>query len=235
METGALDHILAAILVIGVPLYAYWEFRSFLAQVEAGVLTARIRAYRLTIAVEWGLVAAILAVWLLSGRAFSNLGLGSEGGTRLWIGAGLALLGIAFFVVQARSVARSPENLEVARGQFGDLRYLMPHNANEMRCFIAVSITAGICEEIMYRGFFIAYMEPFSGIWPAVFLSSLVFGLGHAYQGTKGILKTSIAGLIMAGLYQLTGTLWAPMVLHASIDAVNGYLGFTVMKSGAAE
>lgn len=49
-------------------------------------------------------------------------------------------------------------------------------------------------------------------------LTSVVFGMGHLYQGWKGIVSTGIAGLIMAGLFLLTGNLFLPMVVHAVGD-----------------
>ena len=59
----------------------------------------------------------------------------------------------------------------------------------------------------------------------AALLSSLAFGLGHAYQGPKGTLQTGLFGLAMAGLYLLTGSIWLSMVLHAVIDMVSGGIG----------
>jgi membrane protease YdiL (CAAX protease family) len=235
MELGILDHVLAAILTAVLPVYAIWEFRDIMAKVKSGDPIARLRGYVLTIVVEWGLVAAIFAVWILGGRTFSSLGFGIETGLRFWTGAGLALLGIAFFIVQTRSAISSPENLNTVRGQFGNLRYMLPSDKREWNLFKAVSVTAGICEEIMYRGFFMIYLQSLTGTWAAVIVSSIIFGLGHAYQGPMGIVKTGIAGLIMAGLYVLTGSLWVPIVLHAAIDLVNGYLGYRAMKDGAAE
>ena len=62
------------------------------------------------------------------------------------------------------------------------------------------------------------------GLWPAVVLSSLIFGLGHAYQGVGGVLKTSLAGLIMAGIVLLTGSLYVAMIMHAVLDMTQGQL-----------
>ncbi len=52
----------------------------------------------------------------------------------------------------------------------------------------------------------------------AALLSSLVFGLGHAYQGPKGVLKTGLFGLAIAGLCLLTGSIWLLIVLHREQD-----------------
>ena len=98
-----------------------------------------------------------------------------------------------------------------------------------MRLFRGVSVTAGVCEEILFRGFLIWYLATFFGLTVAVFASSAVFGLGHAYQGAGGILKTGVIGLVMAGLYVLSGSLWPPVALHAATDVVNGGIAHRVL------
>ena len=59
------------------------------------------------------------------------------------------------------------------------------------------------------------------GLTGAVIGSSVIFGLGHAYQGTSGIVKTGAVAFVMAALYVLSGSLWPPIALHAATDLVN--------------
>ena len=66
-------------------------------------------------------------------------------------------------------------------------------------------------------------------MWPAALLSSLAFGLAHAYQGPKGVLKTGLFGLAAAGLYLLIGSIWLLIVLHAVVDLVSGTIGREVL------
>jgi len=230
MELNIIDHVIAAVLVVALPLWAFWEFRRLLAKVHAGDAGARLGGYKLTMAVEWGLAGAIVVIWLISGRNLEALGLGASLSLRWWIGAALALLAVAILIKQAVSAKRNPDDLRAIREQFGELEAMLPHTATEARSFVALSVTAGVCEEILYRGFFIAYLEPVAGIWLAVLLSSLVFGIAHFYQGTKGVIKTGAVGLVMAGLYKLTGSLWAPIFLHAIIDIVSGHLGYAAIR-----
>ena len=71
-------------------------------------------------------------------------------------------------------------------------------------------------------------------LWLAVVLSSIAFGFGHMYQGKIGIVKTGGIGLALAGLYVLTGSLWAPMVLHAFVDVNSGFVGRKAMSHAPA-
>jgi len=108
---------------------------------------------------------------------------------------------------------------------------LIPHSAKEGQLFNALSVTAGICEELLYRGFLIAY---FGAFVEAVVLSSIAFGFGHMYQGKIGIVKTGGIGLALAGLYVLTGSLWAPMVLHVLVDVNSGFVARKALSRAAA-
>ena len=60
--------------------------------------------------------------------------------------------------------------------------------------------------------------------------STLLFGLGHAYQGAGGIVRTGIVGLLFAGVYVTTGSLLAAMLLHAVIDAASGMVAYLALR-----
>lgn len=107
------------------------------------------------------------------------------------------------------------------RRVFAALPGLLPNTAAERSAFLLLSLSAGVCEEVLYRGFLIRFLHegalalPITG---ALAVSSLAFGLGHAYQGFKGVLSTTVAGLGMGLLFLLSGSLIPVMVLHAVID-----------------
>jgi membrane protease YdiL (CAAX protease family) len=98
---------------------------------------------------------------------------------------------------------------------------LLPRTAGERRLFTVVGLTAGICEEWLYRGFFLAVVAAVAGdlpSWVLVAIAAVAFGLAHAYQGRAGILLTGVLGGVMAALYLSTGSLLLPVLLHAAID-----------------
>ena len=232
MDLNLADHILAAIIIVVLPISGVWEYRYLASMLAAGVPDARIRGYRWIIGIEWGLAAAVVIAWAMSGRGFAALGFGMKTGLGTWIGWGTTAVLIALMLVESRSVFRSEEKFSKAREVFetkqSHLLPLIPHTENDWKWFRLVGITAGICEEIVHRGFLIAYLSVLTGLWPAVALSSVAFGLAHAYQGIDGILKTTLIGLVFALLYVFTGSLWAPILLHAVIDLNSGYIGYRV-------
>ena len=100
----------------------------------------------------------------------------------------------------------------------------MPVTNKEKKIWNFVSLTAGITEEIIYRGFLIfafAYLFPDFSIWLVIILSSLLFGLAHTYQGfTTGVLRTTIFGVIFSILYIGIGSILPLIVIHFLIDYV---------------
>jgi membrane protease YdiL (CAAX protease family) len=124
-----------------------------------------------------------------------------------------------------RETARSVESM----------RSLLPRDDADEASFRVLSVTAGICEEVLYRGFALAVLTPLVGVIGAVIGSSIGFGLGHAYQGSGGFLKTTAVGLVMAGLVLLAGSLWVAMVLHAAVDLNGGALARRCLAAVDAE
>ncbi|MBO0746110.1 MAG: CPBP family intramembrane metalloprotease, partial [Candidatus Dormibacteraeota bacterium] len=90
-----------------------------------------------------------------------------------------------------------------------------------------LSITAGICEELLFRGLLPALLaallhEP--SPWLVILLAAAAFGAAHAYQGVTGVVVTAILGAVLGFIYLGTGSLFLVMVLHALIDARVGLL-----------
>ncbi len=61
--------------------------------------------------------------------------------------------------------------------------------------------------------------------WAAVVIGAVVFGIGHAYQGVIGMLRTTFVGLQLAILFVAVGSLVPGQVLHAGVDLVAGLAG----------
>jgi membrane protease YdiL (CAAX protease family) len=223
MSPNAVDHLIVALLVLVVPWLVVLDYRKLIRALQAGEEDARLRAYRQSLVVQWGFTALLVGFWLWTGRTLPALGLGLGVGAGLWIGLALTLAACAFLIYQVVMVRRHPEAREAVRVQIGSLRPLLPHTRREERGFAALSVTAGVCEEVVYRGFLIAYIAGL-GLATAIVLSTLAFGLAHAYMGKVAAIRAGLIGLVVAGLYWLTGSLWASMLLHATADITSGFM-----------
>ena len=222
MTLHILDHVFFLAIAVALPIHGHFWLRKRAALIKAGRTELRMALYRTTIRDEWVLALVLAGLWFGLGRGGSELGLGLPGGLVAWAGYALAALICPLLLIQLKS--GTPEDLASLRKQFGKLSYLLPHTVAERRTFDAVSVTAGICEELLYRGFGIAYLTSLLGVpfWAAALICSVVFGFAHSYQGPLGVVRTAGVGLALALLYGLTGALWAPIVVHAVMDLTAG-------------
>jgi membrane protease YdiL (CAAX protease family) len=84
-----------------------------------------------------------------------------------------------------------------------------------------VALSAGVCEELIFRGFLLfLFRSIFPGIpiYLVVLIPTVVFGIGHLYQGLQGVIKTSIIGALFMCLYLATDSLILVMLLHFFMD-----------------
>jgi membrane protease YdiL (CAAX protease family) len=225
-----LDLLLLAALAGLLPVYEHFRWPATVRRIQASPHAGRLRAYRLTIVSQWGATALIVWAWLRLGRTLTQLGLVMPAGWRLALGAGLcAALGL-IHARNLQSAARSAPVRAQLRTLIGKLTFLMPHDRQELRWFLAVSATAGICEELVFRGYVLGVLRPWIGIWLAATLGVVIFGLLHAYQGRAGILKTGAVGAVMTLVVLATRSLYAAMVLHVVIDAASGTLLWLALR-----
>jgi membrane protease YdiL (CAAX protease family) len=139
-------------------------------------------------------------------------------------GAGLATLGFtaAFAVGLLASTLILRRLAAGGRPVPGQAAFaaMLPGNRAERALALAVAVSAGICEELVYRGLLIAVGVGLLGL-PAVAaaaLSCLVFGLAHLYQGVGGVLGSTLVGAVLAAVYLVGASLLAPVLLHALLD-----------------
>jgi membrane protease YdiL (CAAX protease family) len=103
---------------------------------------------------------------------------------------------------------------------------ILPQSARERLPFSALAITAGCCEEFLYRGFAMAaFARAGFPIWASVVISSVLFGAAHLYQGRGGLIGTGILGLLFGAFRAYTGSLLPVAAWHAAVDIVAGIAG----------
>src|SRR6202140_2579902 len=99
--------------------------------------------------------------------------------------------------------------------------YFFPATWTERRWWVFVSITAGVCEEALFRGFMLHYLHVFPwtlNLTLALLISSVIFGFNHVYQGAGGVAGTAIVGFLFSLLFLLTGNLLLPILFHGVMD-----------------
>lgn len=226
------DHLLFLVLAVAFPVRAaVFGLRPLQRASEDDLLRVRLAVYRRAIALQWSAVALVAALWFVTHRSWSTLGLVPRlSGGLLGVVAGLAII-VAFLLRQGYLKPADDAALEHLRQRTRYLERMLPTTARERSWFFALSATAGVCEEVLYRGYLIWYLiawtwalAPHHSFLAAAIASSLVFGAGHAYQGARGMLLTAAVGGFLAAVYWITRSLLAGMLIHALMDLHAGYL-----------
>ena len=228
------DQLLALLIVIGLPLRAWYGMQALNAAPASELAALRPRLWARAILSQWLLVAIVVAVWIATHRSFTTLGLALRPSGGL-AGVMVGLVTIVTIVLRQRSAVDTDESLRRRiRDRLAPVERLMPRRTSDFKIFAALACTAGLCEEFLFRGYLAwvaGLLLPFP-VAPAA--QALVFGLCHAYQGWRGIILTTFAGAFLTAMVLVTGSLWPSILIHALMDLHAGDLSRRVFPGDAA-
>jgi len=200
--------------------------------VDAGDVHARSRVYLRTLIEQWGFALAALALSIANHRSPSDLWLAPPVGWHAWFGFGLPVAYVALALAQGRAVVASPKTLARLRDRIQPLRALIPHTPGEFRWFVPLAVTAGICEEFLFRGYLVWVLAFWMGVVPAAIVSMVVFGLAHGYQGGTFGLRAFGVGVALGILALVTRSVLPGMLVHGAIDLVSGWITYAAVSRG---
>ena len=230
---NVLDVLVVVACAVVLPLWTHFaSWPRHVRAVDAGDPRARSRIYVRTLAEEWLLVIAAVAISVANRRSLDALWLGAPTGWRAWAGFALPLAYSALLILQGRAIVASPKTLTRLREKLQPLRGLIPHTPAEYRLFVPLAVTAGICEEFLFRGYLVWVMSAWVGVLPAAIVSMVAFGLAHGYQGGKFGLRASGVGVLLGVMALVTRSVLPGMLLHAAIDLGSGWITYTAMRGG---
>lgn len=147
--------------------------------------------------------------WIMDARReFGSSGFGPG----IVIGLSAALVaGAVLGIVAARKETDIPS--------LGDVQALLPRTRAELKWGAALSINAGVVEELMFR---LALPATIYGLTrnaaAAVIVSLVIFGLLHIYQGVSGVLASFVIGVILMLIYLASGSILLAIAVHAAFD-----------------
>jgi membrane protease YdiL (CAAX protease family) len=77
---------------------------------------------------------------------------------------------------------------------------------------ITATLVAPICEEVVFRGYLYPAVKHFAGPWMSALCTALMFSAAHG--SLSALVPLFIFGLVLAALYEFTGSIWAPIAAH---------------------
>jgi CAAX protease family protein len=223
------DLLYLALIAIGLFVDHFVLWPTFLRRSQADPSQARLWLWSGWMILLWTLVATGVALWLFEARTWEALRLTIPRGWRLWSSIGLVF---ALPITYARTVVRVTRRRRSRRIKVGNphVEKLSPHTRSELGWWVALSLSAGFCEEFIFRGYLIFAFQPMLGLWGAAMFSVVVFAAGHAYQGAKGVLATGIVGSLLTLVVLISGSLLPAIALHALVDIGQGLVAWLVFR-----
>jgi membrane protease YdiL (CAAX protease family) len=102
---------------------------------------------------------------------------------------------------------------------------LLPRDHSELPPYFVLCLTAGVCEEVVYRGVTTVLLARITGsLVAAIAIASIVFALAHVIQGRRATMVVLVIALGAHALVLLTRSLFPVMAVHALYDAAAGVL-----------
>jgi membrane protease YdiL (CAAX protease family) len=179
--------------------------------------------YLSLMAMEWGLF-----VWVWRGGLRKT-------GTKVreliggrWASAKDVLVdcGLAFALWGGWTLVDLAWNRWLGSGHAASIQTFLPQRALEITLWIGVCVSAGFCEELVFRGYFQKQFEAFThSRWIALGLQAVLFGISHGYQGSEACVKIACYGALFGLLAVWRGSLRPGMMAHAWSDIFSGIFG----------
>lgn len=228
---STMEYLLWAYFVL-YPVYIYFTWEADKRLVLSNPMK-RLSVYASTIIMLW-LPVVLLMFVVFEGTENQRVSLESIGLVLKWdwpnfLGlAGVFLLS-GYFYYSLKQLKNNDAEQQTLREQMAYIQWFLPTNNKEYQWFIfGVSVSAGICEEVLFRGYLMQVLDSYVPTYGAVFIASILFGLPHIYQGPVHVIRTAVIGVIMALAYLATGSLLVPILLHIVLDMYGGALAYMV-------
>jgi hypothetical protein len=99
------------------------------------------------------------------------------------------------------------------------LQAYMPRSAHETALWVLLALSAGLCEEFIYRGYLLRQFRSWTGSTPfSIVLQAVLFGFAHAAMPWQMAVTAACYGVLLGSLAAWQKSLVPGMFLHAGFD-----------------
>ena len=211
--------ILVGVILVSIILYCIisdWNFmEGDLSRIR------RVNMYQKTIVAQWVALAFVIIAWLIASFKWQSFifypGESKAPNNEFLAGFLTSVIITSIVLVIVWTVLSKKGKAPTV----GNIDFLLPQTKQERIWYTFVALTAGICEELIFRGamtFFLVSLPFDLSLTSVGVIGSIIFGLVHLYQGPKGVIMTGFLGFAMFNVYAMTGSLFLAIFLHFIID-----------------
>lgn len=173
----------------------------------------------------------VLSSWNIGNKPWHVLGLvfPQVNPTVIWSIVILVVLYLGDSYLSLISVKKNQDD-------FRQMSRIVPLNWKEYFPYMFLAFAAGICEEIIYRGFLIPYISHYLPVNEfsyliAIIIPGIFFAVSHFYQGTWSVVKIFFISILFGLIFFHSGSLLIVVIIHILIDLISGIMGVLVFKS----
>ena len=216
--------ILAGLIGIIYPIYSLLTYKKTNNSIKRDD-KFRLIDFKQTILIFWGLTVLILINFFMTQLPQLNLYPNFT-----IIGIVILILVLVFLIIQYKSSNIASDNFPTVKDKMKDIYLYLPKTKREFDWFIILSISGGICEEMIFRLFLFEFLKENANLLIAFVLSNIIFAITRIGSGKQNIISSFILGLLFSDIYYFTENIWIVVLLHIAIDIKSGTLGYRMFK-----
>ena len=218
-------HALMFLIGLIYPLYFIFTYKKTINRLKNDK-NYRLIEYKQTIFIFWTLTCLVIGNTFMDKSMLLNF-------YPVFNTIGIVLAALILFFIGLQVVTSKVSTMEKAESVFEkvkDIDHFLPKSKREFIWFNLLSLSAGICEEIIFRLFMFSYLLVNTSLVTAFILTNVIFALTHISTNKQNILNAFILGLLFTAIYYLTDNIWLPIILHSSIDVNLGYFSYQALN-----
>lgn len=234
MQLGWADHLIFFLVGVAFPMMSLMSERVSEGEIDENILPPKKHLFYTNALMLWVAAMAVFTVINLSNHDFSLFGFSPfviNEKVLIAIGIfGIIYIADLVFGLMVPSIrAKRISNLE-------NLKLILPINLREFASYIFLAVSAGICEEFIYRGFLINYFLQMLGSsnWSfsmAVLIPAIIFAISHLYQGWIAVAKILILSCLFGIIFLFSKSLILVIIIHILVDLISGWVFMMIYQS----
>ena len=235
MDLNGFDHFMFFIVCIVLPGLSLMSAKTPDVPGMETVLPAKKHIYFSNGLMLWIGALLVLTNWNISDKSWDLLGIKMPFMTDLVVYLCSALI-LIYMVDSIYSVYKGTDKEDNSQL----MEQILPSNWSEYASFTFLAISAGICEEVVFRGFLVNYFLEITkgmtfGPYLSIVIPALVFSVSHLYQGWLNVVKIFTLALLFCAIFLLSNSLLLVIVIHVAVDLISGALVVGLAKKETNE